>query len=78
MAKQKFYVVWVGRKPDICDMARKCQEQINKFDDAKYKSYETKAAAEEAYRAGWKKQWGQGGGGKPLQKSLRTREWNNK
>jgi ribonuclease HI len=72
MAKQKFYVVWVGRKPGIYATWPDCQEQINKFDDAKYKSYETKAAAEEAYRAGWKKQWGQGGGSKPSQKSSKA------
>lgn len=60
MAKQKFYVVWVGRKPGIYSSWTECQEQINKFDEAKFKSYETKAAAEEAYKAGWKKSWGQG------------------
>jgi ribonuclease HI len=60
MAKQKFYVVWVGRKPGVYTSWTECQEQINKFDDAKFKSYETKTAADEAYKAGWKKQWGQG------------------
>jgi ribonuclease HI len=60
MAKQKYYVVWIGRKPGIYTSWTTCQEQINKFDDAKFKSYETKAAAEEAYKAGWKKSWGQG------------------
>jgi ribonuclease HI len=60
MAKQKFYVVWVGRKPGVYTSWTECQEQINKFDDAKFKSYETKAAADEAYKAGWKKHWGQG------------------
>lgn len=60
MAKQKFYVVWVGRKPGVYTSWTECQEQINKFDDAKFKSYETKSAADEAYKAGWKKNWGQG------------------
>jgi ribonuclease HI len=60
MAKMKYYVVWIGRKPGIYTSWTTCQEQINKFDDAKFKSYETKAAAEEAYKAGWKKSWGQG------------------
>ncbi|BBH22938.1 ribonuclease H [Paenibacillus baekrokdamisoli] len=63
MAKQKFYVVWVGRKPGVYVSWSDCQEQINKFDDAKFKSFETKAAAEEAYKAGWKKHWGQGSKG---------------
>jgi ribonuclease HI len=60
VAKQKFYVVWVGRKPGVYTSWTECQDQINKFDEAKFKSYETKAAAEEAYKAGWKKNWGQG------------------
>lgn len=60
MAKQKFYVVWVGRKPGIYTSWTECQEQINKFDEAKFKSYETRAAADEAYKSGWKKNWGQG------------------
>ncbi|GGD98015.1 ribonuclease H [Paenibacillus nasutitermitis] len=60
MAKQKFYVVWAGRKPGIYTSWTECQQQINGFTDAKYKSYETRASAEDAYRAGWKKHWGQG------------------
>jgi ribonuclease HI len=60
MAKQKVYVVWVGRKPGVYSSWAECQEQINKFDDAKFKSYETRAAADEAYKAGWKGKWGQG------------------
>ncbi|MFC4812494.1 ribonuclease H [Paenibacillus sp. GCM10023250] len=63
MAKQKFYVVWVGRKPGVYANWGECQAQINKFDDAKFKSYETRAEAEEAYRGGWQKHWGKGGGG---------------
>lgn len=65
-SKQKFYVVWVGRKPGVYTSWADCQEQINKFDEAKFKSFETKASAEQAYREGWKKHWGQGksaGGG---------------
>jgi ribonuclease HI len=61
-AKQKYYVVWVGRKPGVYGSWAECQEQINKFDDAKFKSYETKDAAYQAYKDGWKKHWGQGQG----------------
>jgi ribonuclease HI len=61
-AKQKYYVVWAGRKPGVYASWADCQEQINKFDDAKFKSYETKAAADQAYKDGWKKHWGQGQG----------------
>ena len=60
VAKQKYYVVWVGRKPGVYASWADCQEQINKFDEAKFKSYETKAAAEVAYKEGWKKHWGSG------------------
>lgn len=58
--KQKYYVVWIGRKPGVYASWADCQEQINKFDEAKFKSYETKAAAELAYKEGWKKHWGSG------------------
>jgi ribonuclease HI len=60
MAKSKYYVVWVGRTPGVYTTWAECQDQINKFDEAKFKSYESRAEAEEAYRAGWKKHWGQG------------------
>ncbi len=58
--KTKHYVVWVGRKPGVYDSWAECQKQINQFDEAKYKSYESKATADQAYREGWKKHWGSG------------------
>ncbi|MFC4599860.1 ribonuclease H [Cohnella hongkongensis] len=60
MTKSKHYVVWVGRRPGVYASWKECQEQIDRFDEAKYKSYESKAAAEQAYREGWKKHWGRG------------------
>ncbi|WP_372632067.1 ribonuclease H [Cohnella sp.] len=60
MTKTKHYVVWVGRQPGVYASWAECQKQINQFDEAKYKSYESKAAAEQAYREGWKKHWGSG------------------
>lgn len=60
MAKQKFYVVWVGKKPGVYHSWAECQEQVSNHTDAKFKSYDTKSAAEEAYKEGWKKHWGQG------------------
>lgn len=62
MAKQKHYVVWAGRKPGIYGTWAECQEQINHYTGAKYKSYETKAAAEQAYKAGWQSSLGAGSG----------------
>ncbi|WP_308637475.1 ribonuclease H [Paenibacillus silvisoli] len=62
MAKQKFYVVWVGRKPGVYTSWGDCQAQTSGFEDAKFKSYESRAEAEQAFQGGWKKHWGQGGG----------------
>ncbi len=50
MAKQKFYVVWRGRKPGIYKTWDECRAQILGFKDAVYKSFPTKIEAEEAYR----------------------------
>ncbi|WP_166245102.1 ribonuclease H [Paenibacillus turpanensis] len=61
MSKQKFYVVWVGRQPGIYTSWPECQKQVIQFDDAKYKSFGSKKEAEEAYEAGWRLHWGQGG-----------------
>lgn len=60
MAKKKYYVVWVGRKPGIYTNWGECQVQINKFDQAKFKSYPTLEEAEKAYSEGWKVHWGHG------------------
>ncbi|MFB9274041.1 ribonuclease H [Cohnella cellulosilytica] len=60
MTKTKHYVVWAGRQPGVYASWAECQKQINGFDEAKYKSYESKATAEQAYREGWKKHWGSG------------------
>ncbi|KAA2297615.1 ribonuclease H, partial [Clostridioides difficile] len=54
MAKQKYYVVWEGKKPGVYNTWTDCKAQTDHYTGAKYKSYESKAAAEEAYRAGWK------------------------
>jgi len=59
VAKQKYYVVWAGRKPGIYRTWAECQEQTNQFVDAKYKSYGSSEEAEQAFRDGWKKHWGQ-------------------
>ncbi|OAX47186.1 ribonuclease H [Paenibacillus sp. AD87] len=60
MAKQKYYVVWAGKQPGVYSTWTECKAQTDHFTGAKYKSYESKAAAEEAYRAGWKGNWGNG------------------
>jgi ribonuclease HI len=60
MAKQKYYVVWVGKKPGIYTSWAECQLQVNQFVGAKYKSYESMQEAEAAYKAGASKHWGLG------------------
>lgn len=73
MAKQKFYVVWVGKQPGIYTSWPECQAQVSAFKDAKYKAYESKAEAERAFQEGWKNHWGQkgvpSGGGKQMSRS---------
>lgn len=65
MANTKYYVVWVGRKPGIYTSWPECQKQVNQFQGAKFKSFETKAEAEKAYTAGWTTSWGQASGARP-------------
>jgi ribonuclease HI len=47
--KQKYYVVWEGHEPGIYDSWQKAQQQIKNYAGAKYKSFTSKAEAEEAY-----------------------------
>jgi ribonuclease HI len=48
MAK-KFYVVWQGKVPGIYTDWNSCKSQVDKFAGAKYKSFPTLEAAEQAY-----------------------------
>ena len=59
MAKQKYYVVWVGRQPGIYSSWADCAEQVNGFSGAKYKAFEQKAQAREAFQLGWEQFIGQ-------------------
>jgi ribonuclease HI len=60
MAKQKYYVVWEGKQPGVYSTWAECQAQTDHYTGAKYKSYESRAAADTAYKAGWKGNWGTG------------------
>lgn len=62
MAKQKFYVVWVGNRPGIYTSWGECQQQVNHVQGAKYKAFESKAEAEKAFAEGWKGYWGRTSG----------------
>ncbi|MDE6741204.1 MAG: RNase H1/viroplasmin domain-containing protein, partial [Muribaculaceae bacterium] len=52
MAKQKYYVVWVGRVPGVYDNWSDAEEQILNFPGAKFKSFASAAEAAQAFRGG--------------------------
>jgi ribonuclease HI len=55
MAKQKFYVVWEGHRPGVYSTWDACKKQVDGFNGAKYKSFESKAEAEAALKSNyWK------------------------
>ncbi len=47
--KQKYYVVWQGKRPGIYDNWAEAEEQIKGVEGAKYKSYESENEAIKAY-----------------------------
>ena len=47
--KQKFYVVWKGRKPGVYLTWDECKKQTDGFSGAKHKSFETLEEAEKAF-----------------------------
>ena len=54
MANFKYYVVWEGHVPGIYETWEDCQLQINGYKGAKYKSFNSKEQAIEAYRSSHK------------------------
>lgn len=51
--KAKYYVVWQGHHPGIYTSWEDCQAQIKGVAGAQYKSFDSKAAAEVAYKKGY-------------------------
>lgn len=47
--KQKFYVVWKGVKPGVYKTWEECKQQVNAFEGARYKSFESEGEANQAY-----------------------------
>jgi ribonuclease HI len=47
--KQKYYVVWQGKKPGIYDNWNEAEQQIKGVVDAKFKSYEVESEAIKAF-----------------------------
>jgi ribonuclease HI len=55
--QQKYYVVWEGKVPGIYRTWDTCKVQVEGFEQAKYKSFETEAEAKKAFTSGWKSQY---------------------
>lgn len=52
MAKQKYYVVWSGRKPGIYLSWDECKRQVIGYKGARYKAFPSEAEAKEAFKTG--------------------------
>ncbi len=80
MAKQKYYVVWLGKEPGVYKTWRECERQIVNFDGAKYKSFYDEELAEKAFQGNYKSYIGKDFGkltekekipyGRPIQDSI--------
>ncbi len=53
MAKQKYYVVWKGRKTGIFTVWAECEKQVKGFVGAQFKAFETSREAEAAFLANY-------------------------
>jgi ribonuclease HI len=51
--KQKYYVVWKGRKPGVFSTWVDCSAQVTGYPDAEYKSFNTFREARTAYQANY-------------------------
>lgn len=47
--KQKYYVVWSGRKPGVYTSWAECLEQVNGFSNPVFKSFSSREIAEQAF-----------------------------
>lgn len=51
--KQKYYVVWNGRQTGIFTSWEACAAQVNGYPNAEYKAFESRQAAEQAFRSNY-------------------------
>ena len=51
--KKKYYVVWTGRITGVFVVWGSCKAQVDQFEGAKYKSFESKMEADSAYQEGY-------------------------
>lgn len=49
MSKKKYYVVWEGHEPGIFESWAECLRSVKNYPGAKYKSFSSRSAAEEAF-----------------------------
>lgn len=50
MAKRKWYVVWEGTEPGICETWEECRQRVEHVPHARYKSFNTREEAIVAFR----------------------------
>lgn len=50
--KQKYYVVWSGKTPGVYSSWEECEKQVKGVEGARYKSFDTTAAAQQAFDDG--------------------------
>ncbi|MCX6249533.1 MAG: ribonuclease H family protein [Bacteroidetes bacterium] len=60
MPKNKFYVVWLGRKPGIYTSWEDCRKQVEGVEGAKFKGFPTKDLAEVAARDSYERYFNKG------------------
>ena len=53
MAKQKYYVVWKGRRRGIFTSWSECEAQVKGFTDAEYKAFDSPEEAQRAFAASY-------------------------
>ncbi len=51
--KQKYYVVWEGRKKGIFTSWNECKKQIEGLRGTKYKSFKTRETAKKAFKGNY-------------------------
>jgi ribonuclease HI len=57
--QKKYYVVWKGRQPGIYTSWEGCSAQVNGYQGAEYKGFDSQAAAEKAYQGAYEDYKGQ-------------------
>ena len=58
MAKNKFYVVWIGHHPGVYDSWEACSKEVTGVNGAKYKGFPDRTSAETAFHEGPENYWG--------------------